>query len=433
MPSRAEARGRIELALRAVSLALIALMLWRSLAPESRSTSVSSSSVGLSESLRGWSVTSEPPDQIRLALAGVPSPRERDWLAALAGAGSRVSWTGDLLPVGVVALPVASPRGGVRVLSAGPEGSSIVLADGLGPLDTTEARAGGASFTIPAAVEFVSATAGGTNAFAPVPGRAAIRRLLVLGRAGWESKFVVTALEEDGWTVDASMYVAPGVSVTQGNTAVIDTARYSAVIAVDASAAPRAAAIAQFVSRGGGLVILGSAATIAGFAQLNAGTAGRVNPPDQAGDGEETTLASVPVIPVASMKSDAVALDVRRGMTVSAARRHLAGRVLQLGYVDTWRWRLSGGDDSMDDHRDWLTRAVSSVARVAPAPLAVAAADSADSAPVAGLVESLGPPGSVQGPGLASSAASLSQWWIFGLLAAALLGEWASRRLRGLR
>lgn len=417
--------------LRAVSLVLIAWMLWLSLDRSVRSTSVSSGSVGLNESLRAWSVAGDPPDQIRLALASVPSPRERDWIAALAGAGSNVSWTGDLPAVAVSAQPVAAPRGGITVLSAGPEGSSIVLADGLGPLDTTEARAGGASFTISAATEFLSASTGGTIAFAPVPESPGIRRLLVLGRAGWESKFIVTALEEDGWSVDASIYVAPGVNVTQGTVSPIDTARYSAVIAVDASAASRVTPIVQFVSRGGGLVILGGAATIAGFEQLRAGTAGRVIAPALAGDAEVTTLGSIPVVPVASMRADAVALDVRRGVTVSAARRHVAGRVLQLGYVDTWRWRLSGGDDSKDDHRAWLTRAVASVVRAIPA--AVAAADTADKAPLAGLVGALGPSGEVQGPGLASSAASVPLWWIFGMLSVTLLGEWASRRFRGLK
>lgn len=431
MPSRAETRGRIELALRTVSIALIAWMLWLSLDRGERSTSASSGSVGLNESLRAWSVAGDPPDQIKLALTSVPSPRQRDWIAALAGAGSNVSWTGDLPAVGVAAIPVASPRGGINVLSAGPEGSSIVLADGLGPIDTTEARAGGASFTIPAASEFLSASTAGTSAFAPVPERPGIRRLLVLGRAGWESKFVVTALEEDGWGVDASIYVAPGVNVTQGTVLPIDTARYSAVIAVDASAASRAAAIVQFVSRGGGLVILGGAATITGFEQLRAGAAGRVTSPAPASDTGVTTLASIPVAPIAAMKTDAVALDVQRGMTVSAARRHVAGRVLQLGYVDTWRWRLSGGDDSMDDHRDWLTRAVSTVASATPAD--AAPTDTLDSAPVAGLIASLGPPGEVQGPRLASSVASLPPWLIFGILVVTLLGEWASRRFRGLK
>lgn len=414
-----------------MSLVLIAWLLWLSLDRGVRTTSASSGSIGLNASLRAWSVAGDPPDQIRLTLANVPSPRERDWIAALAGAGSKVAWTGDLPAVAVAAQPVVAPGGGITVLSAGPDGSAMLLADGLGPFDTTEVRAGGARFTIPAATDFVSVSTGGTTAYAPVPDSLAVRRLLVLGRAGWESKFIVTALEEDGWSVDASMHVAPGVNVTQGTLSQIDTARYSAVIAVDASAASRAAAIAQFVSRGGGLVILGSAATIPGFEQLRAGVAGRISAPVLAADAEVTTLASLPVVPVASVKTDAVALDVRRGMTVSAARRHFAGRVLQLGYLDTWRWRLSGGDDSMDDHRDWLTRAVSSVARAAPG--AAARADTLDSAPVAGLIESLGPPGEIQGPGLASSAALLSPWWVLGTLAVSLLGEWASRRLRGLK
>jgi hypothetical protein len=129
------------------------------------------------------------------------------------------------------------------------------------------------------------------------------------------------------------------------------------------------------------------------------------------------------------MKGDAVALDRRGNDVAVAARRYLGGRVVQLGYLDTWRWRMSGGENSVAEHRKWWSNVVAGVA-YAPA---LARASVTDNAPVANLVETLGPSTSASKAALASSAAPVSLWWLFALLSMSLLAEWVSRRTRGVR
>jgi hypothetical protein len=433
MRSRAEVRALIESALRVLSIGLLAWMLWLAVDRDRADRVESASSATLTSSLARWSTAGVAPDRIAVELDSTPSPAARDWLAALRGAGSEVAWSGDLAPAGIEVQPVRSPRGGYTALTAARNGAPVIVSDEVGPIDTANASGGGSAFTIPSATGVISASSGKSTARALLPQPVSVKRLLVLGSAGWETKFAVLALEEDGWKVDASMYVAPGVTVTQGAVSQIDTARYSAVIALDGSAASRAGDIARYVVSGGGLVIAGSAASIEGLSALRAGSPGRMEAPEAlSAEAGSTTLSSLPVIPVAGLRPDAVALDRRGAAVAVAARRHGAGRVIQTGYLDTWRWRMSGADKSSDAHRAWWTRAVASVAYAgitAPAP----AAEQLSAAPVAHLVESLGVPTPVPQQSLASATGAISLWLLFGLLAASLLGEWASRRLRGMR
>lgn len=269
-------------------------------------------------------------------------------------------------------------------------------------------------------------------ASASEPDSITIKRLLVIGRADWESKFVVAALEEDGWKVDAQIRIAPGVNVTQGANAEIDTARYSAVIALDESAAPYSGAIAGFVSTGGGLVLSGTAASLDAFAGVRAGAPGRVTSGAVlASEPGAIALRSLSLIPVAGLKVDAIVLERRDGAAAVAVRRHVAGRVLQQGYVDTWRWRLSGDDQSLAAHRTWWTRSIASIAyapRFSERSLAVG-----DAAPGAALVAALGPSSANTSLSPGTTTGTIPFWWLFALLCATLLGEWASRRLRGSR
>ena len=276
------------------------------------------------------------------------------------------------------------------------------------------------------------------------PDSITIKRLLVIGRAGWESKFVVAALEEDDWKVDARIRIAPGVNVTQGANAEIDTARYSAVIALDESAAPYSAAISGFVSTGGGLVLSGTAASLDAFAGVRPGAPGRVTGGAVlASEPGAISLRSLSLIPVSGLKGDAIVLERRDGAAAVAVRRHVAGRVLQQGYVDTWRWRLSGDDQSLAAHRAWWTR---SVAGVAYAPnlrnhemveadrigLLVPIRRLRDNAPYARMIASLGEATGQSGLSVAG-AGSISEGWMFAFLSFFLLAEWASRRFRGRR
>src|SRR6185503_2324069 len=237
-------------------------------------------------------------------------------------------------------------------------------------------------------------------------------------------------LEEDGWRVDADIRVAPAVAVTQGSLASIDTARYSAVIVLDGAAASRASDIARYVSSGGGLVLAGAAGSLEAFSALRAGTPGNVQTPSVLeGEPGSLTRKSLAVIPIASLKPDAIRLEAADGVTISAARRHNQGRVLQEGYLETWRWRMSGGDKSPSEHREWWTKAVASVAY---APVVRAGPVINDNAPVTRLVEALGP-ASQTTTSLTSNARSISLWLLASALGLFLLAEWLSRRLRGAR
>ena len=430
MPSRAEIRGTIELALRAISLAVLALMLWLSLDRGRPERAVSARSANLAAALRDWSSAGVAPDRAAIQLDSIPSAVERDWMRALAHSGSKVDWKGDLPASAVSVQPVASPRGGFTVLVAAPSANRVTVEDDLGLIEGATATAGGARFNVPSASGAVLAKIGATRAYAASVDSIRLGRVLVLGNAGWESKFVTSALEEAGWKVDAEMRVAPSVDVTQGFASAIDTSRYSAVVALDASAASRAPEIARYASSGGGVILAGVTGSLDAFASLRAGGTGSVQVPSVIDvEPGSTTLESLSLVPIATLRADAIRLETRRGVVAAAARRHGSGRVLQEGYLDTWRWRMSGGDNSPAVHREWWTRMVASVAY---APAVRSTRDSADNAPSARLIEALGSP-SQPTVSLAATAGSISLWLLFAILVLSLLGEWGSRRLRGTR
>jgi hypothetical protein len=136
----------------------------------------------------------------------------------------------------------------------------------------------------------------------------------------------------------------------------------------------------------------------------------------------------MPVYPLESLRADAVRLSARGSLVTSAARREGAGRVLQAGYDETWRWRMEGGSDAVAAHRAWWSRMVGSVAAV-PLP-AAGESSSAEGAPLARLVDALGP--ATNAPPQESAPRTLPAW-LLPLLLVLLLGEWASRRARGAR
>jgi len=363
-------------------------------------------------------------------LDSVPSKVEREWLGALAGAGSSVTWSGDVAPMMIEAQPVASPTGSTKVLVAAPSGSSVVMSDEVGTIGTLRPRDAGASVTLNSVADRFTARAKSSAASTVTRDSAALRKILVIGEAGWESKFVVATLEEEGWTVQALMRIAPDVDVTQGSAA-IDTSRYSAVVALDAGASPYANRIVEFARRGGGVVLGPGAASLDAMAPLRAGVVGRSTSQSRGvrSDGA-ISLATLPFAPITSLRSDATPFEKRGTAIAIAAERIGAGRVLQLGYEDTWRWRMSGGDGAVRDHRLWWTRLVSSVAYAPRIPRTTVTTPT-DDAPTIGLVASIGP--SALSDAMLHLSGELPDWmaWLFVLLAAGIIGEVASRRLRG--
>jgi len=400
-------RRRLEYVLRGAVLATLALMLW--FAPQSsrdaQSAMVDSHGVGAS-ALNQWSRAPVAPQRINLQLTSIPSRIERAWLSALAAAGSVVTWRGGLTPVMVAIEPVAAPHGGATARAAAPDASAIVIGDEIGALDSARIRQSGATFVLGAASDSVTVRANGSVASAALRDSVSLRKVLVIGAAGWEPKFTAAALEEEGWKVDLLARVAPGVEVTSGAPATIDTSRYSAVIALDASAAPYASRLTEFVRAGGGLIIAPPAAAAAAMVTLRA-----------AGP-------------------DAIVLEKRGAATSVAAKRLGAGRVIQIAYEDTWRSRMNGGDSAVANHRRLWTNLVSNVAyapRVARATANPADDGTSvdDAAPLADLTASIGSPTSAKVSALTGRSRSSWTVLLFLVLTLALLGEVASRRFRG--
>ncbi len=104
---------------------------------------------------------------------------------------------------------------------------------------------------------------------------------------------------------------------------------------------------------------------------------------------------------------------------------------MQLGYEDTWRWRMGGGDGAVRDHRVWWTNLVSTIAYVRRLPRAGVTVTPTDEAPLIGLVAAIGPRASTAAIANLSTNTSDLNAWLLVLLALALLGEVTSRRLRG--
>jgi hypothetical protein len=230
----------------------------------------------------------------------------------------------------------------------------------------------------------------------------------------------MAALEADGWRIDAHIRVAPGAPVTQGRPFPLDTARHAVVIAFDSVDAPAAAAIGAFVRSGGGLVIGSGASGLAALA------AGREGVPVQPAAGltvpaNRRQLVHRPIVrPVAG----AVSLEGDTNGSRLVARRVGAGRVVQLGEVETWRLAL-GSDAGRVEHARYWSRVVALASPRDPGRPTF----EDDVAPRAALTAALGPAAAgevVRGRRI--------DWepWLAGTLLALLLAEWGSRRTRGL-
>jgi hypothetical protein len=275
----------------------------------------------------------------------------------------------------------------------------------------------------------VRAGLGAYSASVAPPPATARRDVLVLGRASWESKFVQAALGEAGWRIRARQPVAPGVTVADAGLLPIDTTRYDVVVALDSTAADLAPAVARFVAAGGGLVAAGGATELASFRALLPARAGLRRPGRILLDADSVTRADLPLRPLGTLRDDAVILDRQSGGVASAVRRAGSGRVLAVGYDESWRWRMLGGAGGPAAHRAWWSR---TVGLVAPERGAERTTTPDDAAPLASLVSALGPqaPAASRAARAGGDALPLA---LLVLVAAALLAETASRRFRGAR
>jgi hypothetical protein len=255
--------------------------------------------------------------------------------------------------------------------------------------------------------------------------------VLLLARAGWEEKFAAAALGEAGWTVRARVPAAPGVDVSDPGLLPIDTARYDVVVALDSTAADLAPAVARFVSAGGGLVAAGSATSLPALRGLVPAQAGARRPGRILLDADTVTPPDLPIRPLGSLRADAVPLERQPAGVTLAARRAGLGRAIAIGYDESWRWRMLGGASGPAAHRRWWSRTVGLAAPERED--AAARALAGDAAPVAALVDALGPSSTGSAAAQQGAAPSRLPIALLLLIAAALLAEIASRRFRGAR
>lgn len=415
-------RSRVELLLRVIGVAAVLAWIALALAPTAATSGAFVSVADLGRELPR--LTRDGAAAVHVRIDSLPGASASAWLAAMRRSGARVTWGGDLAPLAVEAFRSAAPAGDVVVLAAAAPGAAV-LEDALGVLDTLD---GGGALRL-ASVEGTLSLATGSQVarVAPAPRESqAPKAIHVSGPASWEAKFVIAALEEAGWIVDARLFVAPGRDIVQGRARPLDTATYAAVIVLDSVAAETARGIEAFARAGGGVVLAGDANNASRVRPLLAWRAAEreaaplgVMPGDTAWRG----LSRIPLVLASGPEALAVEGSARRAMV--AARRHFAGRVAAVGYDETWRWRMAGGPNSVAEHRDWWSELVAGVA-LRPE------SGASGAAPVAALHAALGLPADAMRAPPAFPRNALAN--LLGALAlAALLAEWLLRRSRGAR
>lgn len=424
MPSLAD-RTRVERTLRIVGLASLALWIANAARPAISRVEVATDAI-LPRALPQWTRTALL-DSVHAQLDTVPDATSVAWLAALRRAGVGVSWSGPAIPATAIEVyPAADPAGGVIVRTSAPQSAPRIVSDALGPVATL--RGGASSVRIAALEGDVTLTTGSQPARAEVAQRNAARRVFVTGVAGWEAKFVIAALEEAGWAVEAHVFVAPDHDVTQGAPSALDTARYAAAVLLDSAGTESARGVEKFVREGGGVVLVGDANLAARAASLTAWRPAKreVAPLGTlAGDSAWRGLARVPLELAADAR--AVVLERRSGRAELVVRRHYAGRVAAVGYDQTWRWRMAGGDSSRVEHREWWSRVVASVAQRPE----YRSAGPTGAAPLSSLYDVLGPPSAAVRALPAVLSPSVLANVLGALLLATLMAEWWLRRARG--
>jgi hypothetical protein len=426
MPSRAESRYSLEMVLRAIIVATLAYALWQSIAgARGQRSSLSVTTNGVDRAVQR-ALAEQGINRIDLTLAENLSSRQRDALVALRRAGVDVRWAGAVAPIAAEVVRDRDPQGGAEIRVVGIAAGSLV-SDSAGVLDTLRS-ASAATLDVGTLVGHARIASGSTAATVGVPDASERKAVLILGRADWESKFVMSALSEAGWSVRARIPAAPGVDVRDDALLPIDTSRYDAIVALDTSAADFAPAIVRFVQQGGGLVLSGAALQLASLRAVGPSSAAARIPGRILLAEDTVTRRDLPITPLQNLRADAVSLERQPTGVALAARRAGLGRVLALGYDESWRWRMLGGESGLDAHRQWWSRAVASVT----AERADSVASGIAAAPRVAMMRSLGAPSALEGTSTLASPSTLSLWMLL-LVVMAALAEIASRRLRGER
>ena len=261
---------------------------------------------------------------------------------------------------------------------------TVRLADASGALDSVRlrtddgGRAAGAFRVRPARPGWrewsVEAEGRRATAGAWVDTASAPRVLVRAGLPGWESRFVVRALEESGARVDVRFDLGRGMAVGQGGGDAITPARLAtadAVLVLGGAplGANEAALLAAWAAGGGGVLLAGDRAGAGGLGTVRGGT---TEAPVDASTIRWTAPAELATLHTDRIRLTAVPFAATGAATVLAASspqggllalRPLGrGRAASLAITDTWRWRMEGG--RVEEHRefwrglvDWLASA----------------------------------------------------------------------------
>ncbi|HEY0151566.1 MAG TPA: hypothetical protein VGB92_06190 [Longimicrobium sp.] len=393
---------KIAAVLRALVLALLVAALlhpavWRD-APASARPLPIGDRTGADEIARAAVSTDAPPLLVRESVRP-PSAAELDALAAAAERAPLLAALPEDVPTVAADAPV-NPRAGRAAaipfrIRAAPRAEVIVrLSDAGGALDSVRlrtdngGRAAGAFRVRPVRAgwrEWTVQAADRTTAIGAWVDTASAPRVLVrAGLPGWESRFIVRALEESGARVDVRFDLGRGLGVGQGGGDAITPARLAAtdaVLVLDRAplSGGEAALLASYAARGGGVLLAGDRSGAAAFGIVRGGST--VAPLD-ASSIRWTAPAELAPLPTDRIRVTAAAFVGAGAATVLAASTSQGGllalrplgrgRAASLAVTDTWRWRMEGG--RMDEHRefwrglvDWLASAPRDPITIRPA------------------------------------------------------------------
>ena len=419
-------RSRFESALRVVSLlamATLAARLWIGSGGSQPETTATTAS--LDSALARWSSTA--PRSATLRTSRIPDATQRDWLLAIRRAGTRLSWSAaDTTAGAMVVEPGPLPDALARLTLLARSQRRVQVGDGIGRIDSVRLGPGGVASMQLRSFGALRASLGGTTAVSTIRDSLVVKPVLLLGSAGWETKFIAAALEEDGWTVSTRLQVAPGSVVRQGAPLAIDTSSYSVVMVIDSTAPLGVEGIVRYVNEGGGLVVAGPGVRHPGLRSLVPRQVGQI------GGGLGALLGPNPRLGLNArtfvLRANSVVFDRRSGASIASAMRVGSGRVVTSGFDDTWRLRMVPPNENAPRlHREFWSTMVGSAALVRHVAHDMPAVDEA---PFAATVAALGPPVALDD---LSSDRSPFPWdaMLAAIAGGALLAEWLSRRLRG--
>ncbi len=432
----------IQAVLHTVALVCMALVLWILAAPVSRGTlRVAVSPNGATDTALPMLLRSAA-ETLDVTLTGVPDARLRTTLRALRGSGLvvRLFASRPLPSLATAAEEEWRITGGTRIQLVSSDSSLASLSDAAGLIDSVRVGPKGlqpGSGPVQGAFA-IDASAARASVVPLVAAAPVVARVLVLGDATWESRFLVASLEEAGWPVDAGLTLSPRVTITQGETLQPSRSRHALVVLLPGASAAAVSRLPGFVRDGGGLVIVGESARMPALGQLRAGAPGALIAGELGAEGSGTPRHGLDLVPIAALAARSVVLETRDGMTAVAARRLGPGRVVQVGYVNSWLWRMAGDEDAPSAHRRWWTSLLASVVPLsAPTSrvVTVAEADTLTAAPVAALARAVGLP-DLRDAGVRSTGrdirTSIDLQWVLLAALVSLVASWVLRRWRGL-